>query len=438
MLQWRRMVSKALSLVWPSRPFLILVSWLLLVLVLTILVTQAYHPSWRSHLQVDVVVFQMRALHFLQQGTWANVGYNEYQPGALWFFAWLAWLTPTPFNFDAYLTVVVLVNLGLILAHGYFFSRYGHRYALLFFAILVGAMGPILFYRFELIVSLLVLIAWRFFQKKNFPLAATLLGLACAIKVYPVILLPLFMAEAVARRQMRNIIWTVEFFALGLVLPVVLFIALGGSLSETLTSVNVHQLKPVGLEGLWGTLITLGQQIAGIPLRITPSYGVHGFTPDLPGLTTGFLNNFWLLPYGVTLAYIYWRGRQRGYSDAGLAFMLILVFVFFSKVLNPQYLWWYISFLPLVPLAWYDRGRWSLIILTACLSLVITQVIYPVRYSEFLDWFNGRGSNPATFYLSILRNVLILILGLFAGDGIWRHYQRTRHQQREVFTPEVT
>ena len=47
---------------------------------------QANHDGWIGHLRIDPVVYQARASAFLDSGSWAGLGTNEYQPGALWFF----------------------------------------------------------------------------------------------------------------------------------------------------------------------------------------------------------------------------------------------------------------------------------------------------------------------------------------------------------------
>lgn len=403
-----------------DRQWLVRTQWIFLGVVLLVLVVQAYHPLWRPHLQVDVVTFQMRAVHFEQTGSWAGMAYNEYQPGALWYFVGLGALTSTPQQFDAFLTTTVLANLALIAAHFYFFKRHSHPYAPHFFLFLLLATGPILFFRFELVVSLLVLWSWQYFRQHRWGVSAGLLGLAVAIKLYPVVLLPLVVAEAARRKNWRQVMLAVPWFMLGLLGPVVLLMLFGASGESIKAGIDFHNLKPVGLEGLWGSGITLLQSWLDIPLRITPGYGVHGLTADLPLLSNKLLNQAWLLPYGIVMLATAWLFRRRGYTDPGLAFFLLLTFVLFAKVLNPQYVWWYVVFLPLIPLSWYSPRRWVLVLLTAGASLVLTQWVYPLHYSEFLSWFTTQDSSPTLFYLSVLRNVLLVALFALSVLGFWR------------------
>lgn len=405
-----------------DRQWLIRTQWIFLGVVLLILLGQAYHPLWRSHLQVDVVTYQLRAMHFEQHGSWAGMAYNEYQPGALWYFVLLGWLTSAPEQFDAFLTTTVLANLALITAHFYFFKRHGHPYAPYFFLFILLATGPILFFRFELLVSLIVLWSWYYFAQKKWSTSAWLLGLAVAIKLYPVVLLPLLVAEAIRNKNWRKFVPAVAWFMFGLLGPVMLLLLFGASLDSIKAGIDFHNLKPVGPEGIWGSTITLLQSWLDIPLRITPGYGVHGLTSDLPFLSNDLLNQAWLFPYGVVLIAIIWLSRRPGYTDPGFAFFLLFIFVLFAKVLNPQYVWWYMVFLPLISWYWYQRTSWMIVLLTVGASLVLTQWVYPLHYSEFLNWLNGKDSSPTLFYVSVLRNVLLVLLFGLSVFGFWRSW----------------
>jgi hypothetical protein len=397
-----------------------LTTWLLLPAVLGILVFQAYHPLWRSHLQVDVVTFQLRAAHFLDTGSWANLGYNEYQPGALWFFVLLGRLTPAVHSFDAFLTATVLGNAALLAAHFVFFARFGPRYAPVVFLVLALAAGPILFFRFELLVSLIVLVAWLLHRYRAFSTAAFLIGVAVAIKVYPGVLLP-FVLLAAARERISIGVQAGGAFVLGAAIPALSYLALGGSGTALLEALRFHQLKPVGLEGVVGTSIMLLQWVVDVPLRITPGFGVHGFTSDLPLLSNSVLEMLWVFPAGLLFLGIAWRFWRRGLAHPAFAFGLLLVFVILAKVLNPQYLWWFVVFLPWIPRAWWGTLRWRAVVAVSVASLVMTQVVYPVYYSEYLAWFQGAFDSPLPFYAGLLRNLLLLALVGLTLDALYRH-----------------
>lgn len=401
--------------------------WGIWLIGLVILLWQAYHPLWRPHLQVDVATFHQRTVSFLQNSSWRELAVNEYQPGALWFFAVLGWLTPPPVAWDGFFATIVLVNSLLIAAHFYYFLKHGSRYAPLIFLGVLLATGPILLYRFELLVSLLVLGAWHYFQKQRWVTAGFLLGIAVAIKLYPIVLLPLFLAEAWRRRQVSRAVSVLIYFTIGVLLPVLLFIAWGGSFEGLLAALKFHGLKPIGLEGVWGVVVTTIESIQGIPVRITPGYGVHGLTSDLPLLSNHLLEIAWMIPYGLTLLLIVWRWRKIGYTDGGLAFVLLLVFVYFAKVVNPQYLWWFAVMFPLLARRWYQHTWWHIAPPLLVVSLFLTQMVYPLRYTEFLEWFNGTETNPVTFIFVIVKNLLLLGLLMLTWYGVYRLATPNKH-----------
>lgn len=61
---------------------------------------------------------------------------------------------------------------------------------------------------------------------------------------------------------------------------------------------------------------------------------------------------------------------------------------------------------------------------SATVALVLTQVIYPVNYGAFLDWFNGRSADSSLFWLNAGRNVLWLALAGLVLEGWWRQSRR--------------
>ena len=397
---------------------------LFLVVVLLALITQAYTPAWRGHLQVDVVAYHLRAQHFFEHDySWAGLRGNEYQPGALWFFVLIGMVTSTISNFEAFLTAIVIVNSLLICGYFYYFKMYGHRYASLLFLLFALAAGPILLYRFELLVVLLTIVSWHFFQHKKLSVASFLLGLATAIKVYPLIILPIFIIQHLQKKKLQDILLIVAWYAAGLAAPVAVFLGFSGGLTGLLSSLEFHQLKPVGFEGVLGMAILIAQNISDIPLRTAPGYGVYGFASSLPLLSNGVLNNIWMVPVGMFYGLWWYYRRSIQLASPAVLFSLLILFTTFTKVLNPQYLWWFVPIMPMMQARWSKNlsiYSTSLIIIAL---LVFTQVVYPLNYSDFLEVFNRTSFlGQPLFILSAIRNILLLqlvIVGMyFIADGI--------------------
>ncbi len=392
----------------------IFVSWLLW--------TQANHPLWQLHIVVDPVVYWQRALSFHESGgTWAPMGMNEYQPGALWFFAGVMAASGGAGEFDGFLRALMVANLLLLAAHvalARIFVSVRAAWLMLLFALLVG---PILLCRFELVVSLLVLLAWIFWRRGLFMPAGFLLGTATATKVYPVLFVPLLLVAAWREGRVKQpcaavFAWLCGGFfiagALGL---------FGCDWDNIAAAMRFHFDKPFGVEGLLGSGIPLLQGLLGIPLRMAPRNGIHGFESDLGGAATFVLEWCWLLAFlAVVWAIIARCPRSERCAAPGALFVLFGWYVLLGKLTAPQYAWWALPFLALAPAAWMSRGEWRTLLVMLIAALVTAQFVYPLNYSEFLECFNGSYLSNRIYWLNVLKNILWLCVLVITTRALLR------------------
>ena len=164
-----------------------------------------YYQLSASEFGYDLIVHHARAVFFLEHGSWQGMGYNEYPPGALWYFVFVAALTPPVSSTHQFIVAALLLNVGLAGVSVFLYARIAGVRAALIGVLLQAAMGPVLLFRFEFAVGLLVLIAWHMLRQHRLVAAAGLLGLATALKIYPVVILPVFLLQAMYRRQWREV-----------------------------------------------------------------------------------------------------------------------------------------------------------------------------------------------------------------------------------------
>jgi hypothetical protein len=228
------------------------------------------------------------------------------------------------------------------------------------------------------------------------------------------VLVPVYVAAAVQHGGWRRTRAACAAGVAGTLAPVLAFLLWGGSFAGLLRSLEFHARKPVGLEGIWAGVVMALQWTIGQPIRITAGYGVQGLTSDLPVLTNRVLNDIWLLPYAIVL-WLIWRGRHQHLFQTSLVpFTVLLVFVVFAKVLNPQYLWWFVSLAPLIEPQTMGRRRWWLLIVLLGVSAGLSQLVYPLHYTEFVNWFRTSQGSSVWFTVALLRNSLLLIATLIA------------------------
>ncbi len=392
------------------------IEWGLLLLMLAILLCQAYNPLWQGHLQADLGAFHGRATHFAEHQSWDGMSYNEYQPGALWFFVFIEMLAPHSQDFGSFRDTLILVNVLLLVGHFVFFKRYSHRYAPIIFLGLALASGPILLYRFELLVSALALLAWQRLRQKDVLVGSFLLGLSTAVKLYPVFLLPFFVADA-ARKRPIHALDALMAFALGVGIPVLAVMAFGATPGQIAHSIHVHGLKPIGLENIWTSIIIIAQHAANMPVVRLSEYGIHGIASGISLITPRRLDMLNLVITGLATLTFLWSRRKRGYDDARIAFIVLLLFLVPSRTLNPQYLWWVLVFLPLLSVKDFTPLRWSGVILASLGALLLTQAFYPTHYSEYLAWYGDPSSGAVYFWLLTARNLCLLVLAALTVGG---------------------
>ena len=369
---------------------------------------QANHDLWLGHLRVDPLVYHERALAFLADGSWSQLGVNEYQPGALWFFAAAGALAGNPDEFDSYLRALFALNLLVLCVHVALALAIGGRSSAWLMLLLAVVTGPILLFRFELLVSALVLGGWACWRRSAFMPAAGLLGLATATKIYPVLLIPLLCVSAWRSGGWRKCARAAIVWGAAGLFVVASFLAARASWSDVTGSLRFHFDKPFGIDGVLGTLLPLCQAAAGIPLRMAPRNGVYGFDPDLGVVPVAAVEWLWLAAVLFVMVRMVRSGSAGVCSEAGALFVVVGSFVGLGKLMTPQYTWWAVSFVPLASAAWFRRSEWRALVASLCAALLVGQFVYPVNYSGFISCFEGDFISDTIFRVNGLKNLLWL------------------------------
>ncbi len=374
-----------------------------------VLFIQAFHPAWQSHLQTDVIIHQQQVQEYWQTGSWQNISFQEYQPGALWFFMVSYFLESFQNNYSVYLAATLFINALLLISHGLVYARFRPNAKPWLLLIMLAAMGPILLYRFDLIVSLLTISGWILFMKRQVTGAGLLLGLAIAIKLYPIVIVPILVFEFIRINNRRLILNFLIGLSTGLALVLIPFLLFGGNIQDVSESLRGYQIKPVGLDSMWGSAATILAIGTGQNLVMDNAHGIHGLVEPTTIFSLSFYNLIWILPTGVVFIWLLWRYRLEGYRNPLIPLVVLTVFTLTAKVLNPQYLWWFLSFLPLIPKQVWTQTLHMVILITVIVSLIFTQLTYPLNYTASLDWYYDNSVDVSWFIIALSRNALLLI-----------------------------
>jgi uncharacterized membrane protein len=277
------------------------------------------------------------------------------------------------------------------------------------------AVGPLVIYRLDLApaaVTTLALLAW---QRRHPSLAALGLAVGTAIKLYPLLLLPPLLLEewrrAGARRGVRALLVFVLALAV-LLSPAALAVLLAGT-QGLAHAVEFQTGRHLQVESIWAIPPLLLHLLTGFALQIAGrgrALVILG-----PGDAFGDLGTPALFLVALLVYWRWWRARGREPQESVLLVgtaTLILAAAILSKVLSPQYLFWVIPALALLPL---NARTLRLAVLAFGLALPLTQWIYPMHYGELV-----RLLSPLAVAALMARNVLLLLALAALMAGFWR------------------
>jgi len=365
------------------------------ILTLMILWWQAQQPAWNSHMQVDIwVMWERLSYWFAHNHSFAGLTGNEILPATLTYLFVPVWLSPAAAtNYGNYLPMMMLVNLAILIGH-YVIVK---QKTILVLSLLF--LGPILLFRFDGLVTLFLLLAFLFFEKGGYKMSGWWLGLATGMKVFPVIFLPYLCLILWKQNKIRDMLGLLIFFGEALLLPLLIFLLLGGSLAQVSSALGFHSQKLISIESVPGSLITGWSLLTnGHPPELIPGNGIWA----VAGPAT-FFNKLWMIPIALTYGFVYIRKGLTHKFNWLVPFGFMLIFLVVSKNLNPQYLWWFMALLPFVKPSPVMMG----LILVAAL---LNQLVFPLYYTTFVEDFYRLNQSYWVYYLLILRNVCLLAI----------------------------
>jgi hypothetical protein len=359
------------------------------------------HRGWYAeHEIVDIPVYAAYG-NAIEDGELPYRDFRpEYPPGALPVFALPALVSDDEEGFrDAFEWLmaafgVVCVLLCAVALAGLGATRLRTVAALAVVATFPLLLGSVVLTRFDLYPAALVVGALAALVWGRDRLGLGLLGGAVAVKLYPVVLVPLAIAYVWRRRGRRE-----ALIGLGLASAVValaflpfLAVAPGG----VVHSIG-HQLsRPLQIESLGSALYLTAHHLFGLDVEMRSGHG----SQNLHAWGTGAAA---VVSSVVTLAALVWIWLRRPATADELvrwSAAVLVAFVALGKVLSPQFLIW---LAPVVPLVAGVRGLRASVLLVA--AFVLTQLWFPSRY-----WDLARELDLYPSLLVLARDVVLVAL----------------------------
>ena len=334
----------------------------------------------------------------------------EYPPGALPFFVLPKVWAGDIFSYRRYfMAEMIFVDfIGLLLIYRYL-SRRGysskHVYlAGLFYILLPALVGLVVYQRFDFVPAVLVLGAVILYTGGRRVTAWALIGFGFAVKLYPVVIAPLFLITAYKqgtfKKDVRYGIPAALLCAAAVWAP---FLTAAGS--RFWTFLSYHGQRGIQLESIYSSIL-MAAHWSGYPVRTHFSFGswnlVSGVSPLLAKLSPLVM----VLLMGIVLVHSFNTVRQDGWETDDLprlAALMIMAFITGGKVLSPQYLLWVI---PLLAIFSEDSANRVSVWAVFGLAAFVSFLIYPVSYKGLID-------------LRLASSALLLIRNALLGAGFY-------------------
>ncbi len=304
--------------------------------------------------------------------------YDEYPPGSVPVFALpvLIWNAHYVLVFKLLMTGC---GLGFLLCSVWLVRHLGLsplRLAPIILAPL--CMGPVFLNRYDPLTAFLTAFALIALIKGRDRTTGALLGAGTAIKLYPVVLLPL-----VARRARSLVDVGAAYVIAAAVFVVPFFLLAPGGVGFSLWTQLRRHLQ---IESLGASILLVGSKLGihheGFILGKPGSIDLGGLTADVVGVITSIVAVVLVL----LVAREYWRGRDDDRRLVTAWAAALTAFVVFGKVLSPQYLTWLV---PFVPLAAGRKGAWAAVVFLAVLSISQLEYLadrYGLRRQDWEVW----------------------------------------------------
>jgi uncharacterized membrane protein len=270
-------------------------------------------------------------------------------------------------------------------------------------------LGPVVVKRFDVLPALLTLVALQLTVRRRYAWAGAALGLGTAVKLYPVLLLPLLVVAAGRRAGIR----AVGAFAVACAAVVLPFFVLSphGLIESVRDQVGRHLQIETPLASLALLAHSLGIVKVGV-VSEAHTYGLGGSSGALLAVLTTIV-------FVACLVVIWLNAPRLVASREGLVLAwaaTLCAIVVFGRVLSPQYLIWLV---PIVPLVGWRATSWLVA------ALIATNLWYPGPYLDVVLHMD-RGD----IVLLVVRNALLtalLVTLLVAIEPRLRRVRRAPH-----------
>jgi uncharacterized membrane protein len=274
----------------------------------------------------------------------------------------------------------------------------------------VLAIGPIIGEQFDIFAAVMTLLAVYFFWLGKTKTSWMFLALGTMIKLYPVLIAPVFLFYYLRNRQYTRIWQGISCFVV-----TCLFILLPELVTGPASLSNLaeyHLSRGLQLESILSTVLLMANKLGFISVSVDFYSGSWNIVSPASEILERMSTYLLLMALFIVYILIYKQIRPGKSQFSRIGAYLLLVFLallIFSKVLSPQYIIWLLPLLPILFVGWRSL-IWTIFVLVG----LLTYYVFPVRYLDLIKLDTGM-----TIVLFI-RNMLIVLMAILTGLSLYR------------------
>lgn len=278
-------------------------------------------------------------------------------------------------------------------------------------------LGAVLVTRFDLVPAVAVAAATLALVRGRDRLGGALLGAAIAIKLYPLVLVPIAVAWAWRRHGRRRALESLALCVGVVVLAYLPFLLVAPD--GVASSIGRQLGRPLQIESLGAGLLLVLHQVAGISLEWSSGHGSQNLDGTAAAVLAVFTSLVQVAALVATWA-VFSRGAVSPERLVRFVALALAVFVTFGKVLSPQFLVWLLLAVPLV--AGIAGRRAGALYAAVC---VCTALWFPVLYWELVRELDPLASWLVFFRGLALAGLVVVLSGVLGTRATGRESARS-------------
>ncbi len=404
----------------------VLLAWLITRIAMLMVLALA-----ESYIVGDVFYYHRKIAALFHVGLGGTL--NEYPTPVVWILA-LPYAV-TAGSRTGYLIVFIALMMALDAAFTWALWRLAGRQrdsAVSFWLIFVFLIGPLSYVRFDMLPA--VLAGGALLAARRQPwVTGVLTGLGAAVKLWPALLFPSFLAH---RPDRKAVTWGFVVVGFGLAALSLIF----GGWSRLISPLTWQSDRGLQIESIWATPLMTARVLRPTrwTLEISKYQAYEIFGPGVePMLLLSTIATVAGLALIIGLYVRSFRNRQPTAVAIGMVVLAIVaIMTITNKTLSPQYLLWFggpMAALLILQSGSTDQARAILHRLAIQLLVLagLTQLVYPLLYNALLG-LHGTSMIVISTVVMTLRNLALVFFTVEVCRLAWRLLSRTSERVPDV------